>query len=53
MHHLLGLLKITKRHEAVAKCKLASLWDAKLKPPTATIIIIELIASFKAQRSFR
>jgi hypothetical protein len=52
MHHLLGLLEITRRHELVAKCKLASLLRAKLTPPTACIIIIVLITSLKAQRSF-
>jgi hypothetical protein len=34
------------------KCKLASLWRAKLKPVTACIIIIVLIVSSKAQISF-
>jgi hypothetical protein len=43
--HLLGLLEISRRHELVSKCKLASLWHAKLKPPTACIIIILLIVS--------
>jgi hypothetical protein len=52
VHHLLGLLEITRRQELVGDCKLASLWRAKLKPSTACIIIIVLIASLKAQRSF-
>jgi hypothetical protein len=52
MRQLLGLLEITRRHELVGKSKLASLWRAKLKPSTACIIIIVLIASLRAQRSF-
>jgi hypothetical protein len=52
MRHLLGLLKRTRRHELVAKCKLATLWHANIKPPTACTIIIVLIASLKAQISF-
>jgi hypothetical protein len=52
VHHLLGLLEITRRQELVGKCKLASLWRAKLQPVTACTIIIVLIASRKAQISF-
>jgi hypothetical protein len=52
MRHLLSLLKRTRHHELVGECKLASLWHAKLKPPTACIIIISYIASLKAQISF-
>jgi hypothetical protein len=40
MCHLLGLLKRTRRHELVGECKSAGLCYAKLKPPTACIIII-------------
>jgi hypothetical protein len=52
MHPLLGLLKIIRRHELVGKCKSVSSWHAKLQPVTACTIIIVLIASRKAQRSF-
>jgi hypothetical protein len=40
MRHLLGQLEISRRHELDGKCKLASLWHAKLKPSTACISII-------------
>jgi hypothetical protein len=52
MRHLLDLLKRTRRHELVGECKLASLWHANIKPPTASIIMISYIASLKAQISF-